>query len=218
MGVRQTNRILVLALVAALVAGNVSINAKATYSENLSGYCIEDEAAKAKVDAMVKAIVEKYEDVECVEPEKSTMITFKYSPVKVVKYDGLEHGLDADVRQTLTVKYITEPVVWYVGVKEDGSFYQSLKAPTEVGYYNVVAVYPGSCEWYPSVGYGVVVILPVCEEPEEPVVPDEEEIDEPEEDEDTAPKTGDSANVMLYGFSLVAALMAIVAVIRKRNA
>ena len=39
-----------------------------------------------------------------------------------------------------------------------------------------------------------------------------------EKDEDAAPKTGDSANVMLYAVSLVAALMAIVAVLKRRNA
>ena len=239
-------KILVFALVAVLAVNGFSVNVKAS---NCTDYtkvyekCVSKEVQE-KIDAIKDKIAAECKDVDCVDPEKSTMITFEGSPVKVVKYDGNKHGLGADVRQTVSGKYITEPVVWYVGVTAEKEIYQSLVAPSEVGYYYVVAVYPGSCEWYPSVAYGVVVILPVCEKPEEPVEPevpvepDEPVIDEPivdepieddevedeepvievVEDEDAAPKTGDSANVMLYGVALAAALVAIVAVLRRRNA
>ena len=111
---KALKKILVFALAVLLAANGLSMNVKASdCTEYTKAFekCADKEV-QAEIDAIMDKIAEECKDVDCVDPAKSTMITFEGSPVKVVKYDGNKHGLSADVRQTVSGKYITEPVLW----------------------------------------------------------------------------------------------------------
>ena len=186
----NSKKILAFALVAMLTVSGFSGNVKAAEeAENatgveisevteLAGYEIQNEAAKAELEALVKEAAEFAENVEVVDPEKSTVIIFKKTPVKVVKYDGEPHGLEADAHKTIGGAYVDDATILYIGMTEDGTIYRSLEEPVEVGFYYAVAMYPGNADNYPSVAYGVVVILPACETPEVPETPETPEVPE----------------------------------------
>ena len=169
-------KIAAVALAAVLAIGGLSANVQAADTD-VSAYCIEDEALKAEVDALVAEAAAEAENVEVVDAAKSTFVAFTSKPVLVVKYDGAAHGLNANAYKTVGGAYVADATELYIGATEDGTLYYSYTAPTEVGYYNVVAMYPGDADNYPSVAYGVVVILPECEEdPEVPVDPEDPEV------------------------------------------
>ena len=178
-------KIAAVALAAVLAIGGLSANVQAADTD-VSAYCIEDEALKAEVDALVAEAAAEAENVEVVDAAKSTFVAFTSKPVLVVKYDGAAHGLNANAYKTVGGAYVADATELYIGATEDGTLYYSYTAPTEVGYYNVVAMYPGDADNYPSVAYGVVVILPECEEePEVPVDPEDPTTPEDPEDPTT---------------------------------
>ena len=166
-------RILAIALSAAFVVGSVSMSTKADDDDMaaVAGYSIEDESLDAEVNALVDEASE-FANVEVVDPAKSTFVAF-VNPAKVVEYDGKPHGLYANVFTTVTKDYVASAKLLYIGATEDGTIYRSFEKPVEPGYYHVVAMYYGSEDYYPSVAYGVIVILPEKEsEPEVTPTPD----------------------------------------------
>lgn len=195
----KLTKLLVVALVAVMVVGSSALNVfaandtkKVSATETVENqtllastkakYNFADEVTQAQIDALIKDAVGSLDEItENVEPQKSTCIAFVPSPIKVVKYDGEQHGLDAHVYTTLGGKYVADTTNLYVGVKANGEIYCSFEEPVEVGYYNVVAMYGGSEDYYPIHAYGILVILPACE-PDQPVDP--EDPVEPEDPED----------------------------------
>ena len=230
----RLGKIAAVALAAVLAIGGLSANAQAADTD-VSAYSISDAALEAEVNALVAEAAAEAENVEVVDAAKSTFVAFTSAPVQVVKYDGAAHGIDACAYKTVSGAYVADATELYIGATEDGTLYYSYTAPTEVGYYNVVAMYAGDADNYPSVAYGVVVILPECEE-EEPVVPEEpvdpEEPADPEDPttpeepaqsttpekpaESTAVKTGDTATYVVYIAAAAAAFVALMVVARKR--
>ncbi len=174
---KKSMKFLALALVAVMTFG-LAANAKAAekYEE---GYASLTEA-NAAVDYVVSEdTVEKLAGIVAdsvasldapgeVDPAKSTYIVFRYSPVKVVKYDGEAHGMRAQARKTVGGAYVADAEILYVGMTEDGVVYNSFDKPTEVGFYYAVAMYAGDADNYPVHAYGILVILPTCTHPECP--------------------------------------------------
>ena len=202
-----------------------------------------DAATKAELEAIVKEAAKSLDIVEeGADPAKSTFVSFAENPVKVVKYDGEAHGLRGVAVKTVGYDYVADTQNLYVGKTAEGTIYKSFDAPVEAGFYYAVCMYAGDADNYPSVGYGIVVILPVCEEevPTEEVTeaPTEEATEAPEATEATeapteapevptdattaekeAPKTGDATQAMTYVAAMVVALGAMAVILfRKKNA
>ncbi len=200
-----------------------------------------DEATRDQLEAIVKEAADSLDIVEeGADPEKSTFVSFAEHPVKVVVEDGEGHGLRGVAVKTVALTYVADTENLYVGMTADRTIYRSFEEPTEPGFYYAVCMYAGDADNYPSVGYGIVVILPACEE-EEPEAttteaPEVTTTEAPATDateapateapatdattaEDEAPKTGDASNVMFYAAATVVALggMAVI-LFKKRNA
>ena len=145
-----------------------------------------DEETRAEVIAIVKDAADALDIVEeGADPAKSTFVSFAENPVKIVEYDGEAQSLRGVAVKTVGYTYVADTENLYIGVLEDGTPYQSFEEPTEVGFYYVVCMYAGDDNNYPSVGYGILVILPAEEETEAP----EEDTTTPEEGT-TTPEEG----------------------------
>ena len=154
-----------------------------------------DAATRDKLEAIVKEAADSLDIVEeGVESEKSTFVSFAEHPVKVVVEDGEGHGLRGVAVKTIALTYVADTENLYVGMTEDGTIYRSFTEPSEPGFYYAVCMYAGDDNNYPSVGYGIVVILPAEEEEttekeeETTTLPEEEETTLPEEEETTLPE------------------------------
>ena len=243
----KLTKLLVVALVAVMVVGSSALSAFAANNDSVTAtaevenqavlasteakYNFADEATQAQIDALIKDAVNSLDEIDKnVEPQKSTFIAFIPSPIKVVKYDGEQHGLHAHVYTTLGGKYVADTTNLYVGVKANGEIYCSFEEPVEVGYYNVVAMYGGSEDYYPIHAYGILVILPACEQDQpgtdDPTVDDPAEdepqtdkpvVNEPVADETESPKTGDTLSIMTYVLVGVVAIAAIAAVVAGKK-
>ena len=150
-----------------------------------------DEATRDQLEAIVKEAADSLDIVEeGVESEKSTFVSFAEHPVKVVEEDGEGHGLRGVAVKTIALTYVADTENLYVGITEDGTIYRSFEEPSEPGFYYAVCMYAGDDNNYPSVGYGIVVILPAeeAEEPTEaPTTVPEEDPTEPSEEPTEAP-------------------------------
>lgn len=123
-----------------------------------------DEATRDQLEAIVKEAADSLDIVEeGVESEKSTFVSFAEHPVKVVEEDGEGHGLRGVAVKTIALTYVADTENLYVGITEDGTIYRSFEEPSEPGFYYAVCMYAGDDNNYPSVGYGIVVILPAEE-------------------------------------------------------
>ena len=175
---KRSMKFLALALVAVLtfgLAGNAMAAEK--YEEGYASlteanaavdYVVSEDVAE-KLAGIVADSIESLDKPSELDPAKSTYIAFKYSPIKVVKYDGEEHGLRAVARKTIGSAYVADAEILYVGMTANGEIYNSFDRPTEVGFYYAVAMYAGDADNYPIHAYGILVILPVCTcEPELP--------------------------------------------------
>ena len=202
-----------------------------------------DAATRDKLEAIVKEAADSLDIVEeGVESEKSTFVSFAEHPVKVVVEDGEGHGLRGVAVKTIALTYVADTENLYVGMTADGTIYRSFTEPSEPGFYYAVCMYAGDDNNYPSVGYGIVVILPACEEEEPEATTTEapevttEATEAPTTEapeatteapeatdattaEDEAPKTGDESQIMVYAAATVVALggMAVI-LFKKRNA
>ena len=198
-------RMIAYVLVAMLTLGVFSVNASAEQIDTsdvaeavalaeLKGYELDAEV-KAELEAIVKEAADSLDIVEeGADPAKSTFVTFKEYPVKVVKYDGEGHGLKAVALKTVGLKKVADTTNLYVGITADGTIYRSFEEPVEVGYYYAVCMYPGDANNYPSVAYGIIVILPACEpcppvDPETPTEASTEERTEAPTEESTEAST-----------------------------
>ena len=165
-------KFLALALATVLTFGFASnVNAAEDFK---AGYeCIADvdaavdyvipEDVREHLGEIVKDSIGSMDRADELEPAKSTFVAFKYSPVKVVKYDGKEHGMKANAYKTIGCAYVDKAEVLYVGITADKELYNSFDKPVEVGFYYTVAMYSGNANNYPSVAYGVIIILPACD-------------------------------------------------------
>ena len=123
-----------------------------------------DEATRDQLEAIVKEAADSLDIVEeGVQSEKSTFVSFAEHPVKVVEEDGEGHGLRGVAVKTIALTYVADTENLYVGITEDRTIYRSFEEPSEPGFYYAVCMYAGDDNNYPSVGYGIVVILPAEE-------------------------------------------------------
>ena len=195
-------RLIVFALVAVMVSGMFSMSTAAAQVDttgtdmseavalaSAAGYQLDSET-KVQLEAIVKEAVSSLDiaEAEKVDPEKSTFVAIQENPVKVVKYDGKGHGLKAAAYKTVSLKYVADAKVLYVGMTKDGTIYRSFNKPVEVGFYYAVCMYGGNGDNYPSVSYGIVLILPACE-PCPPTDPDEPSKEDPAETESSKEET-----------------------------
>ena len=195
-------RLIVFALVAVMVSGMFSMSTAAAQVDttgtdmseavalaSAAGYQLDSET-KVQLEAIVKEAVSSLDiaEAEKVDPEKSTFVAIQENPVKVVKYDGKGHGLKAAAYKTVSLKYVADAKVLYVGMTKDGTIYRSFNKPVEVGFYYAVCMYGGNGDNYPSVSYGIVIILPDCE-PCPPTDPDEPSKEDPAETESSKEET-----------------------------
>jgi len=141
-----------------------------------------DDDTQAELIDIVKDAADSLDIVEeGADPAKSTFVSFAENPVKIVEYDGEAQSLRGVAVKTVGYDYVADTENLYIGILEDGTPYQSFEEPTEVGFYYVVCMYAGDDNNYPSVGYGILVILPAEEETTEPSE-DPTETTEPSED------------------------------------
>ena len=195
-------RLIVFALVAVMVSGMFSMSTAAAQVDttgtdmseavalaSAAGYQLDSET-KVQLEAIVKEAVSSLDiaEAEKVDPEKSTFVAIQENPVKVVKYDGEGHGLKAAAYKTVSLKYVADAKVLYVGMTKDGTIYRSFNKPVEVGFYYAVCMYGGNGDNYPSVSYGIVIILPACE-PCPPTDADEPSKEDPAETESSKEET-----------------------------
>ena len=195
-------RLIVFALVAVMVSGMFSMSTAAAQVDttgtdmseavalaSAAGYQLDSET-KVQLEAIVKEAVSSLDiaEAEKVDPEKSTFVAIQENPVKVVKYDGKGHGLKAAAYKTVSLKYVADAKVLYVGMTKDGTIYRSFNKPVEVGFYYAVCMYGGNGDNYPSVSYGIVIILPDCE-PCPPTDADEPSKEDPAETESSKEET-----------------------------
>ena len=144
-----------------------------------------DAETRAELADIVKEAADSLDiEEEGADPAKSTFVSFAENPVKIVEYNGEPQSLRGVAVKTVGYDYVADTNNLYIGVLEDGTSYQSFEEPTEVGFYYVVCMYEGDDNNYPSVGYGILVILPEEEATTEP----EEDTTKPEETDPTTEK------------------------------
>lgn len=160
-------------------------DARAAFEAAVKAGIQMDKETVAELEDLVKEAAKSLDIVEeGADPAKSTFVSFAENPVKIVEYDGEAQSLRGVAVKTVSKKYVADTKNLYIGVLEDGTSYQSFDKPTEVGFYYVVCMYEGDANNYPSVGYGILVILPAEEETTAP----EEETTTPSEEETTLPE------------------------------
>jgi len=168
---RKGMKFLALALVAVMTLSFAgSVKAAEQYEpgfESLEDINVEiedivSEEVQAQLGEIIEDSIASLDRVDEVDPAKSTFVAFKYSPIKVVKYDGKPHGMSANAYKTIGGAYVDKAEILYVGMQADGTIYTSFEKPVEVGFYYTVAMYAGDEDNYPSVAYGVLIILPKC--------------------------------------------------------
>ena len=136
-------RLIVFALVAVMVSGMFSMSTAAAQVDttgtdmseavalaSAAGYQLDSET-KVQLEAIVKEAVSSLDiaEAEKVDPEKSTFVAIQENPVKVVKYDGEGHGLKAAAYKTVSLKYVADAKVLYVGMTKDGTIFRSFNKP-----------------------------------------------------------------------------------------